>query len=395
MNEQGRNGAIDMLRGLVMFLMVTVNDFWKVLNVPHFLEHYDTLEDGMGVSDIVYPMFLFVMGMSVPYAIDRRFEKGFSGESTLGHILSRTLALLLMGTFIVNAEGSGFAPILPYGKGLYWLLMVAGFFLVWNAYPKDWRPARWLRCAGIIVLLFLAVTFRTPEGRLFRAHWWGILGQIGWAYLFTATAYLISRKKPGVMAVLWGTALLLTLFTAPTRSGAPLLPRGNFITDFADAIHIGNGYSVLMALGGSVLVLACRRTASAGKTVRFAAGIGAVVLLLAGGFLAHKLQITSKNLGTLPWCLYVSAISVGSYLILRMLEKKGWTRWFAPFRPAGTATLTVYMIPYILVGLWVIFEPSIPEWLTGWVGVLKCVLVAFLCIGFTALLGKVGIKLKI
>lgn len=395
MNEQGRNGAIDMLRGLVMFLMVTVNDFWKVLNVPHFLEHYATFEDGMGVSDIVYPMFLFVMGMSVPYAIDRRVERGCTGESTLGHILSRTLALLLMGTFIVNAEGGEIAPLLGYGKGLYFLLMVIGFFLVWNAYPKDWRPARWLRGIGICLLLLLAVTFRTSDGDLFQAHWWGILGQIGWMYLFTATAYLLLRKKPGMMAVLWGAALLLNLFTAPTRSGAPLLPEGNFISDFADAIHIGNGHSVLMALGGAVLVIACRRLSSCRKSLQVAVGIGTVVLLVAGGFLAHQLQITSKGLGTLPWCLYVSAISVAAYLLLRMLEKKGWTRWFAPFRPAGTATLTVYMIPYLLVSLWIFLNPSIPAWLSGWVGVLKCVLVAFLCIGFTALLGKMGIKLKI
>ena len=395
MKEQGRNGAIDMLRGLVMFLMVTVNDFWKVLDVPHFLEHYATHEDGMGVSDIVYPMFLFVMGMSVPYAIDRRFEKGLSGESTLGHILSRTLALLLMGVFIVNAESAEVTPLFGYGEGLYWLLMLAGFFLVWNAYPKDWRPARWLRVGGIAILLFLALTFRTAKGGLFQARWWGILGQIGWMYLFTATAYLLSRKKPGVMALLWGAVLLLNLFTAPTRSGTPLLPRGNFISDFADALHIGNGHAVLMSLGGAVLVLACRRLASCKKPVQVASGISAVVLLAVGGLLAHQLQITSKNLGTLPWCLYVSALSVASYLLLRILEKKGWTRWFAPFRPAGTATLTVYMIPYLLISLWIFFEPPIPAWLCGWVGVLKCMAVAFLCIGITALLGKVGIKLKI
>ena len=63
-----RNGAIDMLRGMTMFLMVTVNEFWTVHNIPHWLCHTDTFEDGMGLSDIVFPMFLFAMGMSIPYA---------------------------------------------------------------------------------------------------------------------------------------------------------------------------------------------------------------------------------------------------------------------------------------------------------------------------------------
>ena len=33
-----RNLAIDMFRGLTMVLMVFVNDFWTVLDIPHFLE---------------------------------------------------------------------------------------------------------------------------------------------------------------------------------------------------------------------------------------------------------------------------------------------------------------------------------------------------------------------
>ena len=158
-----RNGAIDMLRGLTMFLMVIVNDFWTVRGIPHWMEHAQTTEDAMGLSDIVFPMFLFAMGLSIPYAIERRFAKGLSGESTVGHILSRTLALLLMGVFIVNSEG-GFAPLLGYGKPLYWVLMVTGFFLIWNRYPEGFRYKRGLQAAGIAVLAFLALTFRTPEG---------------------------------------------------------------------------------------------------------------------------------------------------------------------------------------------------------------------------------------
>ena len=87
-----------------MVLMVFVNEFWKVFNVPHFLEHFDTMEDGMGLSDIVFPMFLFAMGMSIPYALERRIAKGYSTESTLRHIVSRTFALLVMGAFICTQE---------------------------------------------------------------------------------------------------------------------------------------------------------------------------------------------------------------------------------------------------------------------------------------------------
>ena len=99
---QGRNLAIDMLRALTMTLMIFVNDFWKVHDVPQWMEHAKRGVDFMGLSDFVYPAFLFCVGMSVPYAIESRYCKGYSGESTAGHILLRTLSLLIMGAFLGN-----------------------------------------------------------------------------------------------------------------------------------------------------------------------------------------------------------------------------------------------------------------------------------------------------
>ena len=163
-----------MFRGLTMVLMVFVNDFWTVFNVPHALEHFATWEDGMGLSDIVFPMFLFAMGMSIPYALERRVEQGTSISGILGHVLGRTLALLVMGAFIYNCES-----VTPAGnKGVYILLMLLGFFLVWNKYPADFKASRFLKAAGVLLLAGLALTFRSVDGALFRAGWWGILGQI-------------------------------------------------------------------------------------------------------------------------------------------------------------------------------------------------------------------------
>ena len=394
MDERGRNGAIDMLRGLVMFLMVTVNDFWTVGGVPHVLEHYGTHEDGMGLADIVFPLFLFVMGMAIPYAIDRRYEKGHTSESTLGHILSRTFALLVMGVFLVNVDRD-FSTTVGIGCEAFQLMMLVGFFLVWNAWPKDWKATRWLRIAGAMVLLFLAIIFRDGHGRMMQARWWGILGLIGWAYLFSATAYLLARKKPGILLFLWLGAIVLNILTAPTRSGDPFLGEHNIISDFAKALNIDNGYGIIMTLGGALFTLTCRRFSGKKGSVQAALGFGAIVFLLAGGLLSHRLQIISKNIGTLPWCLYVSAIGVAAYLLLRLLEKRGLIHWYIPFRPAGIATLTVYMIPCLYECLGSLAGVEWPAWLYGWAGIAKCCLFSFLCIWTAALLGKAGIKLKI
>lgn len=381
-----RNLAIDMFRGLTMVLMVFVNDFWTVLDVPHFLEHFATLEDGMGLSDIIYPMFLFAVGMSIPYAIDRRYEKGLSGESTLGHIFSRTFALLVMGTFICNQESREM-------EGCRWLwiiLFLVGFFLVWNQYKPTFKPAKWLKLAGVVLLVGLAIYYRTPDGDYFEGLWWGILGQIGWAYLFCALAYLLCRGREWPLYLVWVALCLVNLSVVRMRGG-DILIGDNVVADVTQALHLGNGSIGIMALGGLLLTLTERKL----KTAKVGIGLAAAAVLTVLGMAVHHGWIISKNIGTLPWCLFVSAISVALYTLLRVLESKGWTGWFKPLQTAGTATLTVYMVPYLIVAFWVLLEPSIPAWLCGWVGVAKCAVYTAVVLFIAWVLTKLGIKLKI
>lgn len=386
-----RNLSIDILRGLTMALMVFVNDFWSYPDVPHFLEHYATWEDGMGLSDYIYPLFLFVMGMSVPYALDKRREKGASDLDSVRHIFSRTLALILMGVFLYNTE-----PAMAWNKGWYFILMVVGFFLVWNAYKPSFRYAKLLQWGGILLLTGLALCYRTEDGGFFRAGWWGILGQIGWAYLFASLAYLLCRDgRQWVLAALWGGLCLVNLTVAPMRNGETLLGGYTFLSDFTDALHLGNGSIGIMALGGVLTSLAERRLAGRSTLRKVSVGVVAAAVLSLLAASAHRGWIISKNLSTLPWCLYVSAVAVTLYTLLRVLEKHGLTSWSKPLAPAGTATLTVYMLPYLYTALWYFFDMSGPAWLCGWVGVAKSALLSATCVFLTWCLGKAGIKLKI
>ena len=389
-----RNGAIDMLRGLTMFLMIFVNDFWTIGDVPHWLEHTATHEDAMGLADLVFPLFLFVVGLSIPYAIERRFQKLIPAEKTLGHILSRTFALLVMGVFFVNADGR-MAPFLGCGDWLFKLLAILGFFLVWNAYPEQFKAGKWLRGAGIILLIALAVTYRTDSGGLMKARWWGILGLIGWAYLFGAVAWLLCRKRTGALSLVWLGLIGLNLLTTATRDGEMLLDGGNLLQDFARALNLGNGSSALMVVTGMLVAVQEKNFGRepAGRKLLYAAL--SVGILIGFGTAAHEDWIISKNIGTLPWCFYVGAIGITLYTLLRLLEEKGWTGWFAPFRPAGMATLTVYLLPDVYYAVAEALDLSSPAWLAGPLGLVKCAAFAFLCIGTAWALGKAGVKIKI
>lgn len=403
-----RNLSVDIFRGLTMFLMLLVNDLWTIGDVPAWMRHTATFTDGMGLADIVFPMFLLAMGMSIPLAIENRHANGYTTRAVLRHILSRSFTLVVMGVFLVNSEGT-FAPLLHYSKGVYWLLVVLSFFFIWNAYPPKVKRGPVLkklfpffRGLGVFILLFLAITFRTEEGGTFTTSWWGILGILGWSYLFCAIAYLLVReKKRPLVNLLLAYAVLVgvNILTVNTKSGS-LLWEGcpAALGDFFRALHLGNCSSAIMTLGGVILMIADMRLHSGVEKKQgelLARGLGAGIAFLVLGFLTNGVWIISKNIGTLPWCMIVTGISVILYTLLRFLEKKSLVGWSAPFLPAGKAPLTTYMIPYVFYGLAAIFAIHSPAWLTGYLGVLKCILFAFLCIGVSWCLGKISVKIKI
>ena len=399
-----RNTAIDMLRGLTMFIMIFVNDFWKVHGVPHWLEHATYGEDFMGLADIVFPCFLFAVGMSIPYAIERRYAKGFSAESTLGHILSRTFALLVMGAFITNSEFR-LSPEAPYPIGVYWFLMAIGFIGVWNQYPKPASEAqknlfRIFKIIGVLVLLYLAFTFRNPKGGVFGAYW-GILGSIGWTYLVCAVIYFFGRDRLKFLLPVWVAFVLICLLGTPLREefgGEPILafPEQNFYYGMLGVLHIGNGALPAFTMGGMILSILSARYAGNAGGWKLRNGLLAAALLLLAGIVAHHFWIVAKIGSTPPWVFYVSAISVALYTLLAYLASHRVTAWFNLIRPAGTATLTTYLVPYVFYGFADVTGIILPDWFThGFMGLINCLCFAFVVIGVTWVMEKLHVKLKI
>lgn len=397
-----RNIAIDIFRALTMLLMIFVNDLWTIEGEPEWLGHAVYGQDMLGLADIVFPCFLFVVGMSIPYAIERRFSKGMSGVSTVAHILTRTLALLIMGAFTVNTE-YGVSEATGLNFPLYRILMVAAFFLVWNVYPRtDKKKNEYiysaLKIAGLLILLYLAIVFRDDNGEIFKARWWGILGLIGWTYLICSFVYLFARNRLKYLVPIWMLFVLWCIVSTPTTDSAAILdlPRGNFLEEMLSIVHIGNGALPAFTMGGILLSLVSAGYINADKRKKLVGTLVAVGLFIIAGFVSHKFWIISKVSGTPPWIFYCIAISIATYAFVYWLAEKGKASWFDIIKPAGTATLTCYLIPYILYSVFMLVGLQLPEALTTHpIGILKCILFSFVTIGITALLNKIGIKLKI
>jgi hypothetical protein len=84
------------------------------------------------------------------------------------------------------------------------------------------------------------------------------------------------------------------------------------------------------------------------------------------------------------------------YALLSWLDSKGWARWMNVIKPAGTATLTCYLMPYLAYAFADLTGWVLPDWFThGFMGIVNCLCFALVIIGATWVLGKLNIKLKI
>jgi len=378
-----RVASIDVFRALTMFLMIVVNDFWGISGIPHWLEHAKYGEDMLGFSDIIFPSFLFILGMSIPFAIENRIKKGESCIAIVKHIVLRSIALLVMGLFTVNFESLGEIGINTY---LFPPGMLFGFFLIWNIYPKrqDWRKYiyKGLQILGIVILIYLAVIFRDKEGNIMQHKWWGILGLIGWTYLICALIYLFIRQKLKYLTVAW-------LFFAVW-----CIAEANQWLGSLGGIIPGKGVFHAFTMGGLLTSLLYNRFPF--KKMLLWMPVAGIVLLISG-WISNHFWIISKLGNTPPWMFYCTGISILSYLFIYWLvEQNGKYSWFRCIEPAGAATLTCYLIPYWLYILFYLIRFPFPSaWLVYPLGLLKCILFSFLAIWITFGLGKIGIKLKI
>src|SRR5277367_4132394 len=96
--------SIDIFRGLTLLVMIFVNDLSSVRGLPWWTYHAHAQQDAMTYVDMVFPFFLFIVGMSMSLAIERRLERDPSQLALWRHIGLRSLGLLTLGLILANGE---------------------------------------------------------------------------------------------------------------------------------------------------------------------------------------------------------------------------------------------------------------------------------------------------
>ncbi|SDG32323.1 DUF5009 domain-containing protein [Mucilaginibacter gossypii] len=410
--------SIDVLRAITMLLMIFVNDAGGVQHIPEWIDHAKGLEDRMGFADTIFPAFLFIVGLSLPFAINNRIKKSDSTRQVLFYILIRSAALLIMGFYHVNLEEyNSSAALIP--KAAWALVITIAFFLIWLDYPESMAKTKRyaLQILGIAMLIGMAMIYKGGEDgevRGMEPSWWGILGLIGWAYLVCAFIFFAVKGKLNNLIVAWITLAAINILahtilkvnvlhdeTMVTIAGKDVTGSflGNAIIFLKPFWIINDASTMTLTMGGVVISGIYAKLVEQGKTQRIWATLTVVgILFLVAGFaLRPYTEGISKIRSTPAWVFICSGITTLAFLMLiYVVDVKGKINAFNWIKPAGTSTLTCYLIPYFQVFTLELFQINYPGVINnGFPGLLRSFLTAVIIVLFVGLLEKKRLRLKI
>jgi predicted acyltransferase len=341
--DSSRFVSVDVLRGFVIFTMLFVNDIAGAKSAPWWMKHYHPEDaNGMTFVDLVFPAFLFIVGVSIPLAMGRRVRRGEARWRLVGHVVVRTLSLLLLGLLTVNAPGDGKRMGLP--AGLWALLAYTFGTLAFVSVGTKVRGARALvmgvRLASLMMVGYLISIYRDADGGKFQTSWWGILGLIGWAYLVASLVYLTVGRWLVLLAVM--VPVLAFMFYMDRMGWFDRV----WVNEYVDfGTMLGSQASITTA--GAVLGAVLMRGWSLGRKILFALGFG--VVLAVGGMVTYSHGGINKNNATPSWCFWASAITCWLWILFGLAtDVARFGKWVGLLVNGGGAALMAYM----LVAIW-------------------------------------------
>lgn len=321
--------SLDALRGFDMFWIMGAEGIFHHLAeasgssffgaIANQLTHPDW--NGFHFYDLIFPLFLFMAGVSTPYSVGRELEKGKSRQQLLGRVIKRGLLLVLIGVI--------------YNNGL------------------EIQPISEIRFGSV-------------------------LGRIGLAYMFANIIYIYSKERTQMIcfwAIIIGYWLLLKFTSAPGFAPGDLTMEGNFASYLDRSIMPGKLYLGIHDPEGLVSTLPAISTALlgilAGNLLKKGAMSGqkkAGLLALTGVVFLILAQLwnldfpINKNLWTSSFVLQVGGwslllLSVFYYII----DVKGYKSWAFFFKVIGMNSILIYISGHFIN--WSYTNNSFFKWL--------------------------------
>jgi predicted acyltransferase len=344
--------AVDLFRGLVVvsyFIAVNTGP-----GLPWWMYHgYVTNHPQLTWVDLVWPAFLWITGVSIPFAMTRRIERGASAWNILGHILWRFAVLVWIGVLLVPVGEVRF-DLMPISKNWYFLLgflSLVGAFARWDAFRVEgcFRRDRVIRAVQIVSVAYLifatlVVRYGSQGHTILTAggngQTWGvpysIIGSFGAAFLWMGTLWWLTRKALAVRIGLLGLCLLAIMNSKGGGILTQLIPAQFTYISIVDQ----KGFIVLAGTIVGDLLLMQRANGVNLRQCLSGLGIG----LLAAAFLADPALGWSLQEGTLRYGLLCSGVFTLGFWFVWELGKRMKFPLEKPLMALGSNALLAYFM---------------------------------------------------
>ena len=395
--RSARIASIDIFRGLTMAVMIFVNDLDGVHGLPWWTHHAKAELNVMTYVDMVFPFFLFLIGLSMPLAINARLRKNPSVPALWLHILVRSISLIVLGVILANADLVD--DTRTHMQLETWTLLgLLGMALFLAVYPVGTRLAplyQGLRVFGVVLTVLMLALFERINGTGHVAwldlSYLEILGLIGATYFAVALLYIPTRRWAWA-PLAWFAALIA--FSAICAAKWIVFERTASLLIFP----FGDGTMAMVVMAGivtSTIFLGNQPWQSLRNKLFAGISFGLACLVL--GRLLTPLGI-SKIRDTPTWGLYSIAAAVLFFTALYWLcDVKRHTAWAAFVRPAGANTLLTYLLPDAWFFLSTLFGFTWIEghFYAGWPGVTRAFIFTAAILGISSLCYRLRIRLQL
>lgn len=306
--------SIDALRGFDMFWIAggesVIHTLTNLVGGPILLwcsyELTHSVWNGFTFYDMIFPLFLFLAGTTVPFSFTKRRARGATQGDLYKHVISRVVILVVLG-------------------------------LIYNGFLNfDWESTRYA----------------------------SVLARIGLGWGFAAMIYLNTNSWKTRMAWFWGILIgywLILLLVPVPGVGAYVLTKGGWLGGYIDrhllpgklylGVHDPEGIlSTLPAIGTGLLGMMIGQLLKYSgdgwtrmKKFVYLIGIGLLGLIL--GQLWDTVFPINKNMWSSAFVLFVGGWSVlllaVFYYVIDILK---WRKWAFFFVVIGSNSIVAYMV---------------------------------------------------
>ncbi len=163
---QNREISIDVLRGLAIVGMVLSGTISRNPDLPAWLYHaqiappdfsFNPELPGLTWVDLVFPFFLFAMGMAFPFALNKSVKEGATMRNIAAKIINRSIKLLFFAVLLGHLSPFHYPAEMGWLRYFMGFLAFAGFFMAFSKFPHFKNHESKINIAGYIFLASLLI----------------------------------------------------------------------------------------------------------------------------------------------------------------------------------------------------------------------------------------------